>query len=535
MSHPSPRAQLHALTTTALLGSDRAADRIPRSVKQPAMGAASTSPARTLLTHAAVFGLRARAGALSPPRAPLTTQAPLDPRPVVPPAAADTLRRLLESPDALLLDEWAHAACEHQQRVPDAIAPTLLDWWTRQSRRSPVIAEALGPRGRWLAELNPDWRKAFAPTEISADTEARWQTAPTAERAALFVLVRASDPARARTLLQSTWSSDAADDRRRFLDALATNLSPDDEPLLTTALADRSKGVRQRAASLLARLPASAFSLRMHERLASILSLERTKPGLLRKAAARFALKLPKELDPAWERDTIEAAPPQGGGVGKQAWWLQQLVTLTPLQAWNDLTSLDPAGIIATLKDDDFFDDAAAGWFRAAELAPGDPMGPAWIEALTALHRERSKRKLPASWSSPQMLWPLLPRESHEALALAELKDPIPANSDALACLASLPTPWSSDFSRRLVRALDSSPIRLVATDFYANAPLWTLAASIDTDHAKALEAWAAGAMKRATYDPATEPTHQHFADRLRLRSEMHREFTSQPTPEPTP
>lgn len=538
MNTPSPRDQLQALTTTALLGSDRAADRIPRSIKQPAKDAAPTHPARTLLNHAAVLGLRARAGARSPPRAPLATQAPLDPRPTVPPAAADTLTRILESPDALLLDEWSHAAREHQQRVPDAILPSLLGWWARQSRRSQVIAEVLGPRARWLAELNPDWRRAFAPTEIPPDADERWQTAPTTERAALLALTRAADPARARALLQSTWAGDAADDRRRFLDTLAVNLSSDDEPLLTSALADRSKGVRQRAANLLARLPASAFSRRMRDRLAGILSLDRTKPGLLRKASTKLTLTPPKALDPEWERDTIEAAPPQAtsgqSAVGKQAWILQQLIALTNLHTWQDLTGLDPAGIIAALKDDDFFDDAAAGWFRAAELTPSHTSGPDWINALTTLHRERSRRKLPASWSSPQLLWPLLPREHHEALVLAELKDPIPANSDALACLASLPTPpptWSSDFSHRLVRTLDASPIRLVATDFYANTPLWTLAARIHTDHAKALEAWAAGAMKRATYDPANEPTHQHFADRLRLRIEMHREFKSEHTP----
>ena len=71
-------------------------------------------------------------------------------------------------------------------------------------------------------------------------------------------------------LLETTWSTERAEDRLMFLDSLRTGLGADDEPFLERALTDRSRNVRSTAAELLSALPGSALATRMADRVAEV-------------------------------------------------------------------------------------------------------------------------------------------------------------------------------------------------------------------------------------------------------------------------
>lgn len=253
------------LVSAALLGTERRSDRPPLA----------------LLDEAAVHTVRRRAGlrpaaATAPP-----DRAEDDPRPPLPTAARRRLALLLTdrsggtgsrrgtAPDLLeLLPQWLATANAHGYAPPPELLPALLDAARGRTDLRPPALTFAGPRARWLARLNPDWKFALRATpgvgavlpapEDGEQVHLRWEEGLFAERVALLASVRAHDPAAARALLTGTWGTERAEDRLMFLDSLRTGLGDADEPFLEQALTDRSKNVRATAAKRSPRSPLGA-------------------------------------------------------------------------------------------------------------------------------------------------------------------------------------------------------------------------------------------------------------------------------------
>ena len=154
-----------------------------------------------------------------------------------------------------VLSEWLGLVADAGRLVPPARLPGLLAAASAGAALRPATVEVTGERGRWLGGLNPAWAWAAGGADPN-DTET-WTTGSSAARRLLLGRLRATDPAAARDLLQSTWATETPEDRAAFVAVLATGLSVDDEPFLEAALDDRRKEVRQNAAALLWRLPES--------------------------------------------------------------------------------------------------------------------------------------------------------------------------------------------------------------------------------------------------------------------------------------
>src|SRR5262249_34685965 len=134
----------------------------------------------------------------------------------------------------------------------------------------------LGERGRWLSQFSDSWKwvnNYLVADEggLPADAETIWQEGTPGQRVEILRRLRAVDPGKAREWLDDVWKQEKADVRGDFINALEIGLNADDEPFLEKALDDRASGVRETAALLLARLPASAFSERMRQRGQSLL------------------------------------------------------------------------------------------------------------------------------------------------------------------------------------------------------------------------------------------------------------------------
>ncbi|WP_415952458.1 DUF5691 domain-containing protein, partial [Streptomyces sp. KLOTTS4A1] len=265
-----------------------------------------------------------------------------------------------------LLPQWLAAANEYGYAAPPELLPALLDAARgRTDLRPPALAFA-GPRALWLARLNPEWKFALRSTpggsalpapEDQAAVGLLWEEGLFAERVALLGAVRAHDPGAARALLESSWSTERAEDRLMFLDSLRSGLSAGDEPFLERALSDRSRNVRTTAAELLSALPGSALAGRMAARAATSVALDTLRGGI--------TVEAPHECDPGMERDGVVATPPPGRG--ERAWWLGQLVEAAPLAAWPQrLGGRTPAEIVALPVADDWQGELHAAWCRAA-------------------------------------------------------------------------------------------------------------------------------------------------------------------------
>ena len=361
----------HDLVTASLIGTERSVVPAVAIPGLPPAAADPDDPAAALLDRAALLTAARRAGR-RPDRAEPLSPCERDPRPAVSPAAARRLTRILggEHPD--LLTEWLTAATARGLRPPPHLLPTLLD---RARRAGPadsglarLVADAGGPRARWLADLNPDWNFVFV--QRLADEDA-WRLGDTARRRSYLADLRARDPRAARELIAASWRG-ASRDRVMFLSVLADNLTLADERLLETALADPAGGVRNWAAYLLASLPGSALGQRMAARARAFLRLHQGIHGM------RLIVSPPTRCDASMRQDGITssqvvASATQAG----RARLMLEVLARTSLRTWTDQFGLTP-GQIAALSAGSWAPVLLAGWSRAA-IAQRDHE---WMDAL---------------------------------------------------------------------------------------------------------------------------------------------------------
>ncbi|MGW8885134.1 DUF5691 domain-containing protein [Streptomyces sp. NPDC055749] len=457
-THPTAPMPWEELVTSALLGTDR---------RPPAAGPGGTGGPVALLDAAALHTVRRRAGlrpaaAAEPPEA-----APADTRPQVPAAARRRLVQLLAdrsapsggsgrrgtAPDLTeLLPQWLAAANQHGFRAPAVVLPALLDAARARTDLRPHVLAFAGPRGLWLARMNPEWKFALrgAPggslPSVSEDPEAvrlLWEEGLFAERVALLTAARRREPAAALALLSTTWSTERAEDRLMFLDSLRTGLSGADEEFLEQALTDRSRNVRATSAELLSALPHSALAGRMAARATSCVNPDRTG------TVASIAVEAPHECDASMQRDGVVPVPPSGRG--ERSWWLGQLVEATPLATWRaQFGGRTAQEIVGLPVADGWTEELHAAWCRAA-VRQRDPE---WARALLGTpSTPPANGPGTASLAERSKLLATLPTEER-AVWVADF---IAAHglSEAFQLLGVCAVPWAEPLGRSVVDALD--------------------------------------------------------------------------------
>ncbi|MBT2507158.1 hypothetical protein J7I98_14920 [Streptomyces sp. ISL-98] len=449
------------LVTVALLGTDRRT--------APASDAGKEAPV-ALLDAAAHQTVRRRAGLLPAPAAARPEPAPRDPRPALPPAARRRLAQLLAgrsasqagaggrrgtTPDLTeLLPQWLTAANRRRYQAPPALLPALLDAARARTDLRPHALTFAGPRGLWLAGLNPDWRFALRGASGASLPDPRdaaavrrlWEEGLFAERVGLLATVRAHEPGAALALLATTWPTERAEDRLMFLDSLRTGLCDADESFLEQALSDRSRNVRSTAAELLSALPGSALAARMAARATTCVSLDRSDRM---RGGERIAVEAPHECDADMQRDGVVPKPPAGRG--ERSWWLGQLVESAPLSAWTHrLGGRTPQEIVALPVADGWREELHAAWCRAAvrqrdadwsRALLGAPSTPPDTGPGTSSLAERSK-----------LLATLPEGERAEWVAAFIAAHGL---SEAFQLLGVCTVPWAEPLGRSVVDALD--------------------------------------------------------------------------------
>ena len=419
-----------ALVKAALLGTERTGRPSPEPKAEPSRVAAlvdavaadpGRSAERVLLAAAASLAIARRAGGLAQrPNVDSPSPAPPIDLPEVGEEAASTLGALVAGTWRQLLPEWLDACRAAGRRVPSAQLPSVLDLATGDRALRGPVTGALGERGRWLAIQRPEWAWAVgaAAGEVPDDPAAAWAEGTSAERRDLLSAVRAVDPALGRSLVESTWRTDKADDRAAFVQFLVREVSMDDEPFLEErARTDRAKDVRRAAAGALAHLPGSRLATRMQERAWAHVDVDRS----LRRGVV---VSLPHELPDDWVADGVERATRRTGG--ERAWWLRQVVASAPLDAWGP---------------------AAEAVAAAGGVDHGDVLLLGWALAATRQHRADWATALlaTADLEDPARLLRILDPADRAAWLTRALEAASPLRSAALLELcAEVPRPWSS-------------------------------------------------------------------------------------------
>jgi hypothetical protein len=378
---PAPHQKLLLIGTAR---AQHAADGLPpelKAVLQPAADTAGGTPEERLWMSAGALHLWNRAGHMPPPFAAPATAAPCGPEQLLacPARAERHLSLLLQGgqPQGVLI-EWLTLLREYGARLPERFLPNMLDMATRQPAMQPLVRAVMGARGGWLARLEPAWQWASQASDPEQRQDA-WLTGSLEQRQAALEEWRRADPGAAREALRATWASEPPEQRAALLACLDINAGPGDEAFLESALDDRRKEVRLVAQRLLARLPGSALSRRMLERLAPLLQLERR---VLR--GPRLEVRLPQERDAAMRRDGVgEGSHP---GLGEKAGWLADMLAALDPRHWTGLFELAPPECIALSAGTEFQHALLRGWSIGLQLHLGQtpPAGLLdWLDALT--------------------------------------------------------------------------------------------------------------------------------------------------------
>ena len=199
-------------------------------------------------------------------------------RPLAPEGLRPILEQILLSrPQENLLATALGMVAECGWRLPAPLLMRVLNETAYRHEDRDAVLAVVDERAAAVLRDHPVWGKRVEPLVSlpggDSGDDSVWRLGTTAQRLAYFRRLRAQDPAAARTLMVASWKEEKAEARRGIVEALATNLSEADLPLLEMALTDRSGGVRQAAAQVLLLLPGSGLVQRAEALAASHMSV----------------------------------------------------------------------------------------------------------------------------------------------------------------------------------------------------------------------------------------------------------------------
>lgn len=416
-----------------------------------------------LLLVAGAHAIRRRAGVLPVVQPDSPVIAEDETRSVASERIALLLGELLSGHVADLLPQALGRLHEAQLLIPPALLPNALDAGTRNRAIRRALLAVIGQRGRWLARQNNDWSWATMPDddELAPNADTIWHEGTQAERLDVLRLVRSSDPARGRTLLESTWTRERAAFRAEGIDLLGVNLSAGDQPFLDEALGDRATTVRERAEGLLLRIPGSRPAREAEERAESLIG---TRLGL------RIVVRPPDEAEPATAM-------------------IQAFSRVAPSHWVAYLGKRPPDLVNALARNRDWGFSVLTGWtqaaltFRDEEWAAA--LWPVWFSAPPPLGMATDAYARSFDATVNGYLTGLL-----QILRPADAERLIDGSSDPLrmpAILSDSACPWSAAFTDRYLRSLREDAERTFKQ------------AEVDW---KSITAWAASAQSAALVIP---------------------------------
>ncbi|POP43987.1 hypothetical protein CHU32_15100 [Superficieibacter electus] len=357
---------LNTLANQVIGGTEKRVPQIP--VMDNAIGhllselTEQATPEQNVLRAAGILSLCEHAGWQPAQRENLTlTPAPAETREVI--DDRGTLQTLLnDAPQRLRYQALTQVATSGMRPAP-RLLPALLELGRKEKLLSPAVKAVLGERGRWLANLNPQWDWVCAIPDENTAAEARERL--TQDRSDLHARERAA-----------------------LLDVLAQDLSSADEPLLDAFLCDRSKEVRLAAAEMLSTLPDSAYVARMTSRVSALLHekeetslLLRLKKRLSGERVPEYQLDAPEQFADEWKQDALEEKKGAGERLGQRAWWLYQLIRAVPLRWWQQQLQATPAELLAWAANTDWQAVLLRAWLAATLRERNSE----WAEAFVSL------------------------------------------------------------------------------------------------------------------------------------------------------
>lgn len=313
-------------------------------------------------------------------------------RPLAPEGLRPILEQILLSrPQEHLLATVLGMVAECGWRLPVPLLMRVLNETAYRHEDRDAVLAVVDERAAAVLRDHPVWGKRVEPLVSlpggDSGDDSVWRLGTTTQRLVYFRRLRAQDPIAARALLVAGWDREKAEARRGIVEALATNLSEADLPLLEMALTDRSGGVRQAAAQVLLLLPGSGLVQRAEALAASHMSV--TKRFLRTARVVCRPIEVTDEVlrDEYGERGTgdpsrVDVGPPSArrAAAGYPPALLEEVVGRVPIDRWPALIGLSAGQLLeaeVTFEGEPL--DLSSALFTADRRGSG-----ALIEACTA-------------------------------------------------------------------------------------------------------------------------------------------------------
>jgi Family of unknown function (DUF5691) len=333
------------LVSSALLGTERQKPNL--SELDFLRGINSSNPESALLSASTTLSQYKKAGQ--------QLSSTLEPK--LEPAETETLPQLSQAQQSLLLEclnarteqlpECLELATTAKLRAPFELLDKLIHKANFDSSLRENVLPVLGARGLWLAK-HLDYGAWVGGSSLD---ESVWELGLPAQRREYLYALRDSDPQLALQKLEAVWKQEPAKIRSDLINTLEVNLSMTDEVFLENALDDKGKDVRETAAKLLTKLPDSRLMERIKARVTPLLLFTpEGKAGMLglkKGSPAKLEVILPESCDKAMQRDGIELKPPTWQKIGEKAYWLKQMLEITPLEFWEKTLNATASELVA--------------------------------------------------------------------------------------------------------------------------------------------------------------------------------------------
>lgn len=215
--------------------------------------------------------------------------------------AHSVLYDILETTSTSLFRFWLEQCVQANKVVQPEAIPILFDEGMKNKSIRPLIYNCCGKRGEWLLQFNHEWKYVDTSTD-----EELWQTGVLEQRKNILAELRKTDSAKARELLQQTWTQENAATKTELVQQLQVNANEVDLPFLEEILNEKSVKVKEAALQILKAIPSSSIVQSYWKTLVSSIELkkERTLLGLSSKTILNF---IPvKEIDESIYKTGIE-------------------------------------------------------------------------------------------------------------------------------------------------------------------------------------------------------------------------------------
>ena len=231
--------------------------------------AASGNKPKDILNKAARLSLQEELGSLAERAEPIEINQFADKEPC-PEGLAQSLAAILDGRYGELLSEVFEIIITNNWRVPSQFLPSVLEKGLKFHNLRPLILQAISETGEYLATQNPEWTYASARVNSWEGLLQEWNETSIHRRQGILAQTRYQNSDLGRELVESKWEAESLSSAIWIINIFGKNLLSSDEAFLERALDSRNATVRRKSAEYLAKLPASALSLRMFEAMKEI-------------------------------------------------------------------------------------------------------------------------------------------------------------------------------------------------------------------------------------------------------------------------